>query len=637
MRRRITLAKREQIEKEQRILDKTIVRPFDVVEGLPVSYAAPGNFEDVLKNPLSIKDSAVLYNALIRSRNTYVFHCPMFKLYWVKQTAYAKKLADLERERGPLSLEAKRRLARANGGSVEMKTRAPMLSADVNARDVMSKLCEAHLLIGPHRMEIRIFIAKDARSEKSKAFDEISKLSDYDLFSIGLVDELEKEAMTLPPLPPKPAPMAASAPAAALAPSKLDAAVPKPEATSEAKPQATPEAKSEAKVEEMPKPAPVAANENKPKEATASTTASGTSTPAPPPRPAPPSLPATSALANVENQVMISNLNAIARIEASLNDLMREVALGQASDEKITLFKRYIERAKQMGPQPHHVDLYISYGLPVPPHLPRPYNSKATYFAPRIQRPKYQHLLKLTAFQEKYLYNATLVFEFLENPNVRYVIPRDSICEVLDLDKAPKLLDDGTEVRDILVSHLWIHNPDEVEEFEKKFSEHRAELRRRAEERRDEQKREAEEKEEKEDPKKKKRPPPKKQRHPDRPREPQVRYTALSFTLHDVPDKFIPIVLNSMRPMKHVQNKMERILEHGTRVGSFHLWYQVDARLDEKVAERLRYLLNQEERKMQGVISQAAAEARKRKRELKTLKAKRHSPGYGLPVPVKHE
>ena len=56
--------------------------------------------------------------------------------------------------------------------------------------------------------------------------------------------------------------------------------------------------------------------------------------------------------------------------------------------------------------------------------------------------------------------------------------------------------------------------------------------------------------------------------------------------------------MNSVNPIKEVQTKMKHILEVGTRTSSFYLWYQVDGKLDEELAENIRVLLNQEEKKM---------------------------------------
>lgn len=713
MRRRITTAKREEIEKEQKILDSTIVRPFETLEGLPISYNPPpaGNYEDVLKNPLTIKDSAVLYNSLIRSRNTYVQHAPMFKLYWVKQTAYAKKLAEMEKDKeATKERESKRRFAKATANSLESKTRTPVLSTDVNARDVMSKLCESAISLGPHNMEIRIFIAKDARSEKSRAFAEISKVSEYQpppipgpYMAPGGVPQGPPESY--PPSAaggPVAAPSGAPAPTSGPGPASVPASVAPPAdgTTSVTAPvsqtapvslnapvQTPAPANIPAKAPATaPKSAPKSAKNSTPANATPANATPGSSAPAPSAAPsaapgpsaapnsgAPPALahPASAAppgppsgpsgpppppsanLQSVDNLIMISNLNAIAKVDLSLNDLMKVVALGSASEAQITLFKKYIERAKQMGPQPHHADLYYSRNIPLPPNFPRP----RPYVERRPVRAKLLNPLKLTAFQEKYLHNATLVFEFLENPNVRYVIPKDSICEVMEAENPPTDAEDDIEFKDILISTIWIHNPEEVEEYEKKLAEYNEEMRKKQE---DEEKRKKEieelEKnggegkiptavEERNLRMKKRPPPPKKKKGMEMPVEPTIRYTTYSFTLHNIPLRFAAIVMNSLKPIQQVQERMAHILKVGTRVTSFYLWYQVDARLDERVAENLRNAAVQEEKKMQGLITQGSAvDMRKRKprefKDPKTKKIRDATPSYvpgTLAQPVKQE
>lgn len=762
MRRRITTAKREEIEAEQRLLDKQIVRPFETLEGLPISYNKPphGHYEEVLKNPLTIKDSAVLYNSLIRSRNTYVFHAPMFKLYWVKQTAYAKKLAEMEKGPQPSKeRETRRKFAKATSNSLEAKTRTPILSGDVNARDVMSKLCEASLSLGPHSMEIRIFIAKDARSEKSKAFSEISQVSDGS-------DLLMRKSSPPPPPPPASDPAssatASSATASSLHPEQSPMGAPvassatttsptasapsamsapptnpsQPPSTESSVPSSTPPpskvveekedshnisstqssrmvpdkdtsiepSKAEGSTQESKPSQPKGDTDQHPKDeadkkntaksssppntrGTAAPTSSASTTDAPsnpagsgapqaktpqagPPKPSGayprPPPPRTVDMTSVDNAIMISNLNAIAKIDLSLNDLMKVVAKGTASEAQINLFKRYIERAKQMGPQPHHAELYFVRGLPLPLNFPRPYVAKQ-FVQPRPPKPRFNNPMKLTAFQEKYLHNATLVFEFLENPNVRYVIPRDSICEVLPPSN-PVTLEDGSGVKDVLFSNIWIHNIEDVEAYEQKLKLYQDELKRKEEEekaRKQEEEKAAEndggnetqceeqvatEVKVEEEPRpqrssrsgrNKKPPPTRKRTKPlEPPEEPQVRFTTYSFTVHGIPEKFVPIVVNSMRPINLVQEKMEKILKIGNRVSPFHLWYQVDAKLDEGVAEDLRQSIILEEKKMAGVVPQSVEreQPKKRKREFKNpraKKAKEDSPSTvsGTPVP----
>lgn len=683
IRRRITTAKREEIEKEQQLLDKTIVRPFEKLENLPISYNEPpyGHYEDILKNPLSIKDSAVLYNSLIRSRKNYVLHAPMFKLHWVKQTAYAKKLAEMDKEKQNEILrdrENKRRFAKATTNSLEARSRIPVLSPEVNARDVMSKLCESAITLGPHTMDIRIFIAKDARSDKSKALSEISKVGGPPSSSPPL--QAPALAMSAPPTasygqppitanpigvppaadakaggnglaaPSKEAPLQEPAKAADIPPKSPAKSPTKPASQKGvAKPAEKKNPTSKAaegkgsgkrkgdKKEEQEellknKQEPADKTEESSKDQETSEKADKAAEPAKAPAvPRPP--PAN--LQSIDNTIMISNLNAIAKIDLSLNDLMKEVALGKASEAQITLFKKYIERAKQMGPQPHHADLYFSRGLPLPPNFPRAIMPGQFVDRRPFARPKLHNPMKLTAFQERYLHNATLVFEFLENPNVRYIIPQDSISEILPPELPPPAdAEEEMEYNDVLFSHLWIHNIDQMEQYEKELAEYEAEIKRIKDEEEAEEKRKKEEAEMlergetppvKDEPRttrgKKKAPPPRKKKL-SAPELPSIKYSAISFTVHNVPTKFVPIFSNSMRPLKQVQEKMERILKTGVRVPTNYLWYQVDARLDEVFAENLRNAAVNEEKQMTGYMP--PVEPRKRKpKDPRTSRPKR--------------
>lgn len=771
MRRRITTAKREEIENEQKILDNKIVRPFETLNGLPISYNEPphGNYEEILKNPLTIKDSAVLYNSLIRSRNTYVFHAPMFKLHWVKQTTYAKKLAEMDKEKQKEILKDssnRRRFAKATTNSLEARTRIPVLSPDVNARDVMSKLCEASMTLGPHTMDIRIFIAKDARSEKSRAIDEIKKFGGKPASPVpqAVHNELVKPEADKPgahahtskspptgemglmlksyseigrprisatenappnlnvtgtEMPPTETThqsqedkLASSPEGTGLNPGKVaepkekeientgkdsrndtsdpDKATASPifsgqgspaisnsdkiiigargfssKATTLSSEPTVPEAEENSKSasptksvegpeqstshEEVKKssPNPVSGEDPSVK---SKPEASGSKIPASASRPSPANL------QSIDNTIMISNLNAIAKVDLSLNDLMKEVALGKASEVQISTFKRYIERAKQMGPQPHHAELYFSKGIPLPPNFPKPYLPRTVdRRTPPLLRLKVHNPMKLTAFQEKYLHNATLVFEFLENPNVRYIIPQDSICEVLNPEyPAPPDAEEGAEFNDVLFSHIWTHNVEEMENYERKQQEYELELFKREEEER--AAKEEEEKKSKElgEPAegdqaveaplpdaralrtKKKAPPPKKKKPLVPPEKPAVRYTAFSFTVHNIPARYIPIVRNSMKPLKQVQEQMKNVLATGNRVASSYLWYQVDARLDEAFAEDLRNAAVEEEKNMTGFVP--PVEAKKRKpRDYKAMRAKKLKENNAAEIPFKVE
>ncbi|OBA22878.1 hypothetical protein METBIDRAFT_22569, partial [Metschnikowia bicuspidata var. bicuspidata NRRL YB-4993] len=709
MRRRITTAKREEIEAEQKILDNTIVRPFTTLEDLPISYNEPpnGHYEDILKNPLTIKDSAVLYNSLIRSRSTYIYHAPMFKLHWVKQTAYAKKLAEMDKEKQKEILRDR-----------ENKRRTPVLSPEVNARDVMSKLCESSITLGPHTMDIRIFIAKDSRSEKSRAISELSKVegtsqgkkenvvSDVDAGKCLLNDVSSKveDASVKQPTSDSASlktetgeiskqdntkcsghiDTAGNLTTAEVESQKSnDSCQSNPETgfslskeyanTEHELKSKTPEGstahtdphETRQEVIEIPKDqnsasfSSVAPNGTKqqlttdnearssssnnvstapdshnaaihtsaPKNSTSmssvkpSMSHASPSVPTAPSKtgPTPVARPSPTNLQSIDNTIMISNLNAIAKIDLSLNDLMKEVALGKASEVQISRFKRYIERAKQMGPQPHHAELYFNRGLSLPPDFPRPYQTRPMVEKKAPPKQKVFNPMKLTAFQEKYLNNATLVFEFLENPNVRYIIPQESICEVLKPEfPIPKDAEVGTEYNDILISHMWIHNIDEMENYEIECANYKAEVERQKQEEEHDQKGSLEDDSAKVEVSidgekhlrpearslrtKKKTVASKKKKSLSQPVPPHLKYTTFSFTIHNIPSRFVPIFKNSMKPSKEVHKRMENILKTGTRITSFYLWYQVDARLDEAFAENLRNIAVAEEKKMTGFL-----------------------------------
>lgn len=704
IRRRITSARREQIEKEQEQLSRAIVRPFEVLSGLPVSFSQPpnGHYEDVLKNPLTIKDTGVLYRSLMKSRFTYIHVCPLFTLYWVKQSSYAKKLAEQDK---PLPKSSK---------EDHFADRKPVLGYDVSARDVMVKLCDAKMTLGPHVFEIRLFIAKDGRSERPKK------------------DYTQNNQFSQPPQP-----------------------MPQSDSSTIHKPTLPLNKVSEIKKDEV-----------QPTEPTVEKPPSEPKRPLDPPsEPAPPKNDPNN-MQSIDNTIMISNLNAIARSDDSLNKLMKVVALGSATPQQIITFQGYIKRAREMGPQPHHAYLYsnIPGGIPKK-KLPKERKEK------RDKVPKDQ---KLTAFQERYLNDAMLLFEYVENPNVRFTLPQDAICEVLD-PEYPDEEDEDYDAKDVLVSFLWIHNQSEIDKYNRdlavykqKVKEREDEEKRLEEEKKKQEEKEREEREEREkkegnqgknevvekaeveteevgaiqekenaeteeknedaaveetenqnklsndsqdgEPKngedtkegetgeeneskdetskkevteetaeeaaeaaaveaseasgepseevkkeetevsevkdetgqskrvppsrklrnKKRRPPPRKAPAPKKlepPVEPETKFTAVSYTLHGIPSKFIPIIVNSFKPLNEVQSRMTEILKNGTRVPSFYLWYQVDGKLDEALADDVRVQLVQEEKRMTGIQASDKAKekelAKKRKLKEKEAKAKK--------------
>lgn len=451
------------------------------------------------------------------------------------------------------------------------------------------------------------------------------------------------------------------------------------------------------------------------------------STPPGPAGPNPPPRSDPNNMQSVENTIMIANLNSIARVDQSLNTLMKIVALGGATPQQIMRFQGYIQRAREMGPQPHHAHLLnmrqppttqvqrprplTKPPAPVKPPAPKKLPKEKKPPAPK--KPIIPKELKLTAFQEKYLVGATILFEFVENPNVRYALPQSAISEVISEIKPPVNEEDEQPV-DILQSFLWIHNFEEYEKYEAKYAEYEKAIKQKeeaeakklkeeedAKKKLEDEKEEARKKKEKEDEDKKKNesseveatekvegseskeaenlgaseiieakeekivtkeddaslstvtdkenievkeeekedtktnlrarrgrrppPPPRKSKvKPEKklvpPDEIDIRFTAMSYTLCGIPSRFIPILVNSSKPIEQVQKKMTNILSKGSRMPNYYLWYQVDGKLDEKLAEELRVELNVEEKKMNGVTytsSSTAVELSDKKRKLK--------------------
>lgn len=703
IRRRITTARREQIEQEQLRLEKEVVRPFDVFNGLPVLFKEPGVYDEVLKHPLTVKDLAILYRLLLKLRTTYTTVAPMFRLHWLRQLNYQRKMAELNRE-----IPKDKENPALYGG------RTPVLGYEVLARDLMVKLHDGGMTFGPHLFEVRMFIAKDARSDKKEL--EARKETARQMKEKARAEAIERQKALM-------AQQAGGVPEEPVTDPALSGMGPKKK---------RPAKKAPAK---RPPPAPAAPN-----------------------------------MQLVDNVIMILNLNAIARGDELLNALMKVVALGKADPQQIVTFQGFIKQAREMGPQPHHAYLFPGGVLPgttppaettapaavpeasptaapaqpvaaptgealpqgmagthsvipaapqqgmagsqaatepptepdqaaspqaatdpssltsnpapapasmlpqpgfqAPPGQPYP---QPNGMAPMGYQPGYQPIhapmvhprsmvprdRKLTAFQEKYLTDATLVFEFVENANVRFQFPKWAVTEVIDPQTTINADENGDvlDTRDILWSFLWIHNQKEFDAYEeklKKYNDYLAEVKKieddkkreeeaKAEEAKAAAEKEAAEKEEKdgeeeppaednpeeepeEAPQKpaarrntRKAAPPKKKapkgpRKVDKPHEPEARYTPVTFTLHGVPMKYIPMYVNSTHPLKQVQEYMEHVFKTGNRTNSFYLWYQVDGKLDELLAEDVREDLVNEEKKLPGAIDYIGKENEKKRK-----------------------
>lgn len=105
-------------------------RPFKVIQNLPVSKSA-SELPDytTMKHPLSVKDSAVLYNSLIVSRFNWIHH--IFKTYWTRREQVIR-------------------------------------GVDMNKKDKMVRFCNPVLSCSVHTFKVKLFFLKE--DEREKAF-----------------------------------------------------------------------------------------------------------------------------------------------------------------------------------------------------------------------------------------------------------------------------------------------------------------------------------------------------------------------------------------------------------------------------------------------------------------------------------
>lgn len=159
---------------------------------------------------------------------------------------------------------------------------------------------------------------------------------------------------------------------------------------------------------------------------------------------------------------------------------------------------------------------------------------------------------KLTAFQQKYVEGAQLVLEFLEFTNFRYRLPDD--C-VLEFDEDENIF---------IISWIVIHNIKDINRFSRKkkvkslvealFLDDC----------------------------------------------PSPLFSTMDIKLSEIPTRFNPIIINSVKPLEEVQKRMERIIEIGTRLSGYNLWYQLDGYDDSEMAENFRLELNEYEHALRG-------------------------------------
>ncbi|AEY96645.1 FAEL336Wp [Eremothecium gossypii FDAG1] len=170
--------------------------------------------------------------------------------------------------------------------------------------------------------------------------------------------------------------------------------------------------------------------------------------------------------------------------------------------------------------------------------------------------------MQLTTFQQKYLNGADILFEYLENSNMRFLFPKDAILEQLENEES------------YLMSWIVVHNKKEIEQFKLKV------LKGLNKNKPNEEETEVQ---------------PCLFNVYEHPNCPEVLYTPMTVTLSNIPKKFTPIILNSVNPAESVRAYMSTILARGRRLNGFNLWYQLDAYDDKDLAESLRCELKEYE------------------------------------------
>lgn len=523
-------------------------RPFEVVGGLPCSSEIP-QYNSALTHPLSVKDSAVLYDSLVSSRKTWV-RGEMFELYFTKPVKTTK--------------------------DVPVKAETPAEAMSVQVRDKMQKMCDCTMLGGPHAFPVRLFILKNEEVEKKWQEEQDRKKKEKDDRRKREKEERQKRVdmkkqHQLQKKQEKERLIQLQKENKVKGKLELDAL--KQRRKDEIK-----KSKENLRRTQMNAPAPSSQSVTDPK--------------------------------------MITNLNLMAQRDPKLNALMGIVANGDATLEQVEEFKKFIEIAKKMPTPP---------GWTPPPRLtvqaksqnpvkngskPLPNQSDAPSTkadekladtprksveqekveiagtAVKVEQEMKQKLdaktardsketkaktedksMHLTTFQQKYLQGAQIVLEYLEFTTSRYLLPENAIVEFLENEET------------FIVSWIMIHNSADIRRHKaKRLRELSKGLKTE-----EEKKKLTEEYDV----------------YSERGC-PTPLYTPMTVKFTGVHRKFAQILLNSVDPVEEVQKKMTTILEMGTRLSGYNLWYQLDAYDDRDMAENLRVELNEHEQESKG-------------------------------------
>lgn len=546
--------KKDESEKEELdtygLVEEANGRPYQLIEGLPCSMEVP-QYSSTLTHALSVKDSAVLYTSMLSSRRTWI-NSEMFDMLWSKQYLNAKEKERLVKE------------------GIDPET----IDASA-AREKMHKLCDCYMVGGPHTFPIRLFILKnddierqwnEAQEQKKRDKEERKK---RELEEKKKRQEERKQQQWM---------------------RKQEKQQQKESSTSKKTPNKEKSKKNSTSQASAEKPRSQTPQQKKP-----------------PPQ-------------SAEDQKMITNLNLMAQKDPDLNSLMVIVAGGRATAQQVEDFKKYIEKARKMpaptGWKPispakaktknndkkpskntveNQEELDARQTLekaPVkvedPSQLSRettPGTTSTTSEQPRQKR-KYtkrkkvdkpepeDKSMQLTTFQQKYMHSADIVFEYAENPNKRFSLPKDAILEKLEDEES------------YLMSWIVVHNKKEIFKYEERVKKkHQKELAKKHAMTDPTNNSEIDENDPSEgsydvfaDP-----------------QSPVPLYTPMTVKFTNISKKFTPIIMNSVQSVETTQKLMSKIIERGTKLSGYNLWFQLDAYDDGELAESLRYDLREYE------------------------------------------
>lgn len=564
-------------DSEEKRLNRTVgnSRPFEIISGLPATLENP-QYNSALTHPLQVKDAAVLYASLVSSRKTWV-RGEMFDLYFTKP---ARSLKEEE------ALNKQDALAQA---------------MTLQVRDKMQKMCDCTMLGGPHVFPVRLFILKNEQLEKKwqeeqdfkKKEREDKKKKDQDERKKRieekkqqlLLKKQERERMVQIQKENK-------------AKAKLEQETLKQKRKEEIK-QAKEEQKKLKKSGSLSNLLPSASNLKS--------------------RFSPP------AAQSVTDPKMIANLNLMAQRDSKLNSLMGIVANGEATLEQVEEFKKFIEVAKKRPAPP---------GWKPPPNISEKPKVRALDSSSvegtsstsadkkekendkvndikdlkdenstkekkddkkkedgnieTINNEKSSHIkqeneskgksivkesdsntddksMQLTAFQQKYVQGAQIILEYLEYTNSRYMLPKDAIIEFSE------------STQEYIISWIMVHNKREINRYKvKRIKELCKGIKS------DEEKQRIAE-------------------NYDLYSEkgcPAPLYTPMTVRFTGIHKRFGPILSNSTERLEKVQKDMNSILDVGTRLSGYSLWYQLDAYDDKELSENLRVELNEYEHEL---------------------------------------